>query len=139
MVPARTRRRLLSLAATGLLKALLDKGFRYVFLSNADNLGATCDPRIAAWLVENDVPYVAEVCDRTVNDRKGGHLAVRKSDGQLVLRDSAMVEKQDEEQFQDYTRHTTFFTPTASGSTCTPSTRCSRRAASRARPASDCR
>ena len=98
----------LSLAATGLLKALLDKDFRYVFLSNADNLGATCDPRIAAWLVENDVPYVAEVCDRTVNDRKGGHLAVRKSDGQLVLRDSAMVEKQDEEQFQDYTRHTTF-------------------------------
>ena len=98
----------LSLAATGLLNQLLDKGFRYVFLSNADNLGATCDPRIAAWLVENDVPYVAEVCDRTVNDRKGGHLAVRKSDGQLVLRDSAMVEKQDEDAFQDITRHTTF-------------------------------
>ena len=98
----------LSLSTTGLLQALLDKGFRYVFLSNADNLGATCDPRIAAWLVENDVPYVAEVCDRTVNDRKGGHLAVRKSDGQLVLRDSAMVEKQDENAFQDITRHTTF-------------------------------
>jgi UTP--glucose-1-phosphate uridylyltransferase len=48
------------------------------------------------------------VCDRTVNDRKGGHLALRKSDGQLVLRDSAMVEPQDEEQFQDYTLHTTF-------------------------------
>jgi UTP--glucose-1-phosphate uridylyltransferase len=98
----------LSLSTTGLLKALLDKGFRYVFLSNADNLGATCDPRIAAWLVENDVPYVAEVCDRTVNDRKGGHLAVRKSDGQLVLRDSAMVEQQDEDAFQDIARHTTF-------------------------------
>jgi UTP--glucose-1-phosphate uridylyltransferase len=98
----------LSLATTGLLQSLLDKGFRYVFLSNADNLGATCDPRIAAWLVENDVPYVAEVCDRTVNDRKGGHLAVRKSDGQLVLRDSAMVEPTDEEQFQDISRHTTF-------------------------------
>ncbi|HEU4332738.1 MAG TPA: UTP--glucose-1-phosphate uridylyltransferase [Lapillicoccus sp.] len=98
----------LSLATTGLLQSLLEKGFRYVFLSNADNLGATCDPRIAAWLVENDVPYVAEVCDRTVNDRKGGHLAVRKSDGQLVLRDSAMVEPQDEEAFQDIGRHTTF-------------------------------
>ena len=98
----------LSLSTTGLLKALLDKGFRYVFLSNADNLGATCDPRIAGWLVENDVPYVAEVCDRTVNDRKGGHLAVRKSDGQLVLRDSAMVEQEDEDAFQDIARHTTF-------------------------------
>ena len=98
----------LSLGSTGLLRSLLDKGFRYVFISNADNLGATCDPRIAAWLVENDVPYVAEVCDRTVNDRKGGHLAVRKSDGQLVLRDSAMVEPEDEEAFQDIGRHTTF-------------------------------
>jgi UTP--glucose-1-phosphate uridylyltransferase len=98
----------LSLSTTGLLKALLDKGIRYVFLSNADNLGATCDPRIAAWLVANDVPYVAEVCDRTVNDRKGGHLAVRKSDGQLVLRDSAMVEEQDEDAFQDIGRHRTF-------------------------------
>ena len=98
----------LALATSGLLNALLDKDFRYVFLSNADNLGATCDPRIAAWLVEHDVPYVAEVCDRTVNDRKGGHLAVRKSDGHLVLRDSAMVAPGDESHFQDTTLHATF-------------------------------
>jgi UTP--glucose-1-phosphate uridylyltransferase len=98
----------LALSSSGLLDSLLDKGFRYVFLSNADNLGATCDPRIAAWLLEHDVPYVAEVCDRTLNDRKGGHLAVRKSDGRLVLRDSAMVDKADEEYFQDVSRHTTF-------------------------------
>jgi UTP--glucose-1-phosphate uridylyltransferase len=98
----------LALLSSGLLGSLLERGFRYVFLSNADNLGATCDPRIAAWLVDHDVPYVAEVCDRTLNDRKGGHLAVRKSDGRLVLRDSAMVEKADEQYFQDVTRHTTF-------------------------------
>lgn len=98
----------LSLSSSGLLQTLLDKGFRYVFLSNADNLGATCDPRIAAWLVEHDVPYVAEVCERTVNDRKGGHLAVRKSDGRLVLRDSAMVVDGEDHYFQDFTRHTTF-------------------------------
>lgn len=97
-----------SLAATGLLESLLDNGFRYLFLSNADNLGATCDPSIAAWLVEYDVPYLAEVCTRTVNDRKGGHLAVRKSDGRLVLRDSAMVEPGEEDHFQDNTRHTLF-------------------------------
>ncbi len=97
-----------ALKSSGLLKTLLDKGFRYVFLSNADNLGATCDPRIAAWLLANDIPYVAEVCERTVNDRKGGHLAVRKSDGQLVLRDSAMVKEGEDEFFQDTARHTTF-------------------------------
>ena len=98
----------LALSSSGLLETLLDKGFRYVFLSNADNLGATCDPRIAAWLVENDVPYVAEVCDRTVNDRKGGHLAVRTRDGHLILRDSAMVTPGEEHFFQDTTRHQTF-------------------------------
>ena len=98
----------LALHSSGLLDLLLDKGFRYVFLSNADNLGATCDPRIAAWLVEHDVPYLAEVCDRTSNDRKGGHLAVRTSDGRIVLRDSAMVADGEDHYFQDTTRHTTF-------------------------------
>jgi len=98
----------LAMSSSGLLDVLLDKGFRYVFLSNADNLGATCDPRIAAWLVDNDVPYVAEVCDRTMNDRKGGHLAVRRSDGRLVLRDSAMVADGEDHFFQDNARHTTF-------------------------------
>ncbi len=97
-----------ALARTGLLKSLLDKGFRYAFLSNADNLGATCDPRIAAWLAANDVPYLAEVCDRTRNDRKGGHLAIRKSDGRLVLRDSAMVVPGEDAYFQDNTRHVFF-------------------------------
>ena len=97
-----------SLQRTGLLDALLERGIRYVFLSNADNLGATCDPRIAAWIVANDVPYVAEVCERTVNDRKGGHLAVRTADGRLVLRDSAMVAPGEDHFFQDTSRHTTF-------------------------------
>ncbi len=98
----------LAMQASGLLDRLLEQGFRYVFLSNADNLGATCDPRIAAWLVEHDVPYLAEVCDRTSNDRKGGHLAVRTSDDRLILRDSAMVADGEDEYFQDTTRHTTF-------------------------------
>ena len=26
-------------------------GIRYAFISNSDNLGATCDPDIAAWLI----------------------------------------------------------------------------------------
>ena len=39
----------------------------------------------------NGIPYVTEVCPRTPNDRKGGHLAVRRSDGRLVLRDSTRL------------------------------------------------
>jgi UTP--glucose-1-phosphate uridylyltransferase len=87
---------------------LQDKGFRYIFLSNSDNLGATCDPTIPAWMAREDIPYVAEVCRRTLNDRKGGHLAIRKSDHQLILRDSAMTPEADQSHFQDVQRHGLF-------------------------------
>ena len=98
----------LSLARTGLLDALRGMGIRYAFLSNADNLWDTCDPDIAAWLLREHVPYLAEVCTRTVNDRKGGHLARRRSDGRIVLRDNAMVVPGEEHFFADETRHSTF-------------------------------
>lgn len=97
-----------SLVTSGVLDALLAKGIRYAFLSNSDNLGATCDPDVAAWMVEHGVPYVAEVCKRTKSDRKGGHLAVRKSDGRIVLRDTAMVAEGEERFFRDIKRHNTF-------------------------------
>ena len=97
-----------ALLGSGLLHTLREKGVRSAFLSNADNLGATCDPDIAAWMLERDVPYVAEVCERTPNDRKGGHLAVRTSDGRLILRDTAMVVEGEEHFFQDIDRHPTF-------------------------------
>ena len=97
-----------ALQTTGLLDMLRDKGFRYAFLSNADNLGATCDGAVPAWMAQEGIPYVTEVCERTVNDRKGGHLAVRKSDGRLVLRDSAMVAEGEDHFFQDNDRHPWF-------------------------------
>jgi hypothetical protein len=31
-----------------------------------------------------------QVCERTAADKKGGHLALRKSDGKFMLRESAM-------------------------------------------------
>lgn len=99
-----------ALQTTGLLDALRARGFRYAFVSNGDNLGATCDPAIPAWMAAESIPYVAEVCDRTLNDRKGGHLALRRSDGQLVLRDSAQVAPEDDAHFQDTERHRYFHT-----------------------------
>jgi UTP--glucose-1-phosphate uridylyltransferase len=97
-----------SLQSTGLLETLRGKGYRYAFLSNADNLGATCDPAIPAWMATEGVPYVAEVCERTRNDRKGGHLAVRRRDGRLILRDSAQVAPGEDTYFQDTRRHAFF-------------------------------
>jgi UTP--glucose-1-phosphate uridylyltransferase len=97
-----------ALAASGVLQALRDKGFRYAFLSNSDNLGATCDPTVPAWMARESIPYVSEVCERTANDRKGGHLAVRRSDGRVVLRERAMVAPEDEQYFEDTDRHALF-------------------------------
>jgi UTP--glucose-1-phosphate uridylyltransferase len=97
-----------ALVASGVLEALRDKGFRYAFLSNSDNLGATCEPAIPAWMARESISYVSEVCERTVNDRKGGHLAVRRSDGRFVLRESAMVAPDEQHYFEDTERHALF-------------------------------
>jgi UTP--glucose-1-phosphate uridylyltransferase len=79
-------------------------------MSNSDNLGAALDPRILAWIAREDIPFLSEVADRTEADRKGGHLAVRTSDGGLVLRESAQVPDDDADAFQDVSRHTFFNT-----------------------------
>jgi UTP--glucose-1-phosphate uridylyltransferase len=77
------------------------RGFATSSCPTADNLGATCDPASRPGWRPVEIPYVAEVCERTLNDRKGGHLATRKADGRLVLRDSAMVVPGEQEFFQD--------------------------------------
>ncbi|TFJ95210.1 UTP--glucose-1-phosphate uridylyltransferase [Platysternon megacephalum] len=49
-----------------------------------------------------------EVCKRTVNDRKGGHAAIRAHDGQLVLRDLAMTAEEDHAHFANEDLHRYF-------------------------------
>lgn len=44
---------------------------------------------------QKDVPFMMEVCERMDSDKKGGHLARRKADGKLVLRESAQCCAQD--------------------------------------------
>ncbi len=97
-----------ALSASGLLDQLLAAGFRYAFVSNSDNLAATADPRVAAWFASTGAPFASEVCRRTSADRKGGHLAVRRSDGQLVLRETAQTAPEDADAFTDLTRHRYF-------------------------------
>ena len=66
-----------ALAGSGMLERLLERGYRWAFVSNADNLGATLDPSILAWIAGEQIPFLMEVADRTAADRKGGHLARR--------------------------------------------------------------
>jgi UTP--glucose-1-phosphate uridylyltransferase len=100
-----------ALQGSGMLDELLGRGIRYAFVSNADNLGATLDERILAWLAAEEVPFLMEVADRTRADRKGGHLA-RREDGGLVLREVAQTPEEDLDAFQDTARHRFFNTNT---------------------------
>ena len=93
-----------ALRRSGMLASLLDRGFRYAMISNADNTGATLDPRIAAHVAAQEIPFVMEVVEGTEADRKGGHIARRRADGQLVLRETAQTPPEDEESFRDYRR-----------------------------------
>ena len=99
----------IALVTSGMLEKLIELGFRYAFVSNSDNLGADLDARILGYLVENEIPFLMEVADRTEMDRKGGHLAERH-DGRLVLRESAQCPSEDTAAFQDVQRHRFFNT-----------------------------
>ena len=101
-----------SLQTSGVLAAMLDRGYRWAFVSSSDNLAAVLDPRILAWMAREDAPFVMEVADRTPADRKGGHIAQRRSDGGLLLREIAQTPDSDVDAFQDIARHRYFNTNT---------------------------
>ena len=97
-----------ALWGSGILDALIEAGFRYAAVANGDNLGAAPNAVLAGWFAGTGAPYAAEVCPRTINDRKGGHLAIRRSDGQLILRDSAQTAPEDQVYFTDEHVHPYF-------------------------------
>ncbi|MFX0537258.1 UTP--glucose-1-phosphate uridylyltransferase [Ornithinimicrobium sp. Y1847] len=94
-----------SLLASGILDTLLEQGYRYAFVSNVDNLGAVPDGALAAWFAASGAGYAAEVCHRTEMDKKGGHLVRRRSDGRLVLRDTAQTAEDEMVHFMDADKH----------------------------------
>jgi len=99
-----------ALVGSGWLDRLLAEGVRYAFVSNSDNLGAILDPAILRHFAESGAPFLMEVTRRTAADRKGGHLALRKSDGRLLLREVAQCPEGNLEEFQDIERHRYFNT-----------------------------
>ncbi|MDO4243729.1 MAG: UTP--glucose-1-phosphate uridylyltransferase [Actinomyces sp.] len=99
-----------ALVASGVLDALIERGYRYAMTSNSDNLGAAPSARIAGWFAASGAPYAPEMCRRTPADVKGGHLAVRKSDGRIILRDTAQTPQDQMHYFTDQFRHPYFHT-----------------------------
>jgi len=100
----------LAMVTSGTLTALLDKGFKYAFVSNADNLGAVLDLILLGYFAEQKLPFMMEVAERTEMDKKGGHLARRAADKRLILRESAQCPDEDLANFSDISRHRFFNT-----------------------------
>ena len=99
----------LALHTSRLLKQMLDQGYEYMFVSNADNLGATVDIDILGYFAACKLPFLMEVTARTAADCKGGHLA-QGPDGRLLLREIAQCPPEEIEQFQDIDRYRLFNT-----------------------------
>ena len=99
-----------ALVGSGWLDKLLAAGVKYAFISNSDNLGAQPDTRFLRWFAESGVPFVMEVTRRTEADKKGGHLATRKADGQPLLREIAQCPDADVDDFQNIDKHRYFNT-----------------------------
>jgi len=76
-----------ALVAGGMLRTMRERGYEYAFVSNSDNLGAVLEPRILTWFAARRLPFAMEAVTGTASDRKGGHLARRRADGRLVLRE----------------------------------------------------
>ena len=99
-----------ALVGSGWLERLLAEGVNYAFVSNSDNLGATLDPTLLAFFAGSGAPFMMEVTRRTAADKKGGHLAKRKSDGRLLLREVAQCADGDLDDFQNIDKHLYFNT-----------------------------
>ncbi len=99
-----------ALVGSGWLDRLLADGVKYAFVSNSDNLGAVLEPGLLKHFAESGAPFLMEVTRRTPADRKGGHLAVRRDNGRLLLREVAQCPDGDLDAFQDIDRHRYFNT-----------------------------
>lgn len=99
-----------ALQTSGLLEGLLAQGFRYAFVSNADNLGALLHMGILGHVARHGIPFLMEVTARTECDRKGGHLARDRKTGRLLLRESAQCPPAETADFQDVQKYALFNT-----------------------------
>ncbi|KAJ5144672.1 UTP--glucose-1-phosphate uridylyltransferase [Penicillium atrosanguineum] len=87
-----------SLYNSGTLDKLIERGIEYIFLSNADNLGAVVDLRILQHMVDSKAEYIMELTDKTKADVKGG--TIIDQDGKVRLLEIAQVPKEHVNEFK---------------------------------------
>lgn len=101
----------LALKERGLLNELLNKGYEYGFLSNGDNLGATIEPHILEYMIENRIDFAMEMTPKTLADKKGGVMYRRIVDNKLTginLLETAQVPAEHMSEFTGDSRFSNF-------------------------------
>jgi len=93
----------------GLMDRLLSEGKEILFVSNADNLGAVSDSKIAHYMLAKDIPFVMEMTPKTSADIKGGTL-YEDSEGKLHLLELAQVPPKYVDEFCSTRKFTMFNT-----------------------------
>jgi UTP--glucose-1-phosphate uridylyltransferase len=93
---------------TGVLKQYIDAGYKYAFVSNSDNIGATYNFEIGHYFESTSATIMLELADKTASDVKGGHI-VKKGDT-YVLREVAQIHLDDLESAFDISVHPYFNT-----------------------------
>lgn len=97
----------------GILDDLINKGYEVAFLSNGDNLGATVNPNIVTFLLEEGIHFAMEMTPKTLADKKGGAIYRKTVGGKFIqyeLLETAQVPKEYEHEFSGLGKFRTFST-----------------------------
>ena len=73
-----------SLKESGIVTELRNRGIKFMFISNSDNLGATLDTSLLQYMVDTQTEFMMEVVEKTIADRKGGTLIRYQNQIQLL-------------------------------------------------------
>ena len=94
---------------SGTLDTLLAKGYKYMFVSNCDNLGATMDLKLLTWFAAERRPLPWSARSAPTPTRRA---ATWPDDAprQLLLRESAQCPDEDEKEFQNVDKYKFFNT-----------------------------
>ena len=98
-----------SIQQSGILDQLIHQGKRYLYIANADNLGASVDLKILHLLSTSNAPYIMEVTNKTRADIKGGTL-VKTNHSALRLLEIVQVPNEFREEFKSIKKFKIFNT-----------------------------